>query len=62
MKKTEKIVYKANTKLIKRILLGMLILFIACIFAKPVKNGIATYKVSEEEERAIAKAVENNKE
>ncbi len=40
MKKTEKIVYKANTKLIKRILLGMLILFIACIFAKPVKNGV----------------------
>ena len=31
------------------------------IYAKPVKNGIATYKVSEEEERAIAKAVENKK-
>ena len=29
------------------------------IYAKPVKNGIPTYKVSEEEERAIQKAVEN---
>ena len=28
------------------------------IYAKPVKNGIAAFKVSEEEERAIQKAVE----
>ena len=29
------------------------------IYAKPVKKGIPVYKVSEEEERAIAKAIEN---
>ena len=29
------------------------------IYAKPVKNGMATYKVSDEEERAIQKAVES---
>ncbi len=29
------------------------------IYAKPVKNGIATFKISEEEERAIQKAIES---
>ena len=32
------------------------------IYAKPVKNGIAAFKVSEEEERAIQKAVESKTE
>lgn len=39
-KNKEKIVYKTNKKLLKRLLIGMLIIFLVMIFATPIKNGV----------------------